>query len=165
MNVHPVAWIIVHAIGFICLVLLLKKSAWGAILAFIDERREAIARQYREVDQLKADAEKMHQEYKSQIHQAQAEARELVTKARTDAAKLADQLKAETQAAVEKSRKEASARIAQETETAKLELRRHAANLAVAVAEKFLAEGLTPEQRRRISEETLPEIERAAAKN
>jgi F-type H+-transporting ATPase subunit b len=164
-NIDKISWLIVHASAFLLLVWLMKKTAWRPILAFLDERRESIARQFQEVENLKAEAQKTQEEYKKQIHQAQAEARDLVTKAKADAVHLAEQMRAEAQAAVEKSRKDAEARIAQETESAKNQLRQYTADLAIAVAEKFLTEGISSEQRRLLAEQTLPEIERAASKN
>jgi F-type H+-transporting ATPase subunit b len=165
MDIGPWPWIATHALGFICLVWLMRKTAWRPILNFLDERRETVERQFKEVDCLKADAEKAKQDYQTQLQQAQTEARELVNKARTDAQKLAENLRTETQTALEKSRREATAKIAQETELARLELRRYTADLAVSVAEKFLAEGLSPEQKQTLTQQTLPEIEQAISRN
>lgn len=165
MDIGPWPWIATHALGFICLVLLMRKSAWRPILKFLDERRASIERQFHEVDALKQEAEKMRKDYQEQMRHAQAEARELVVKTRADAERLAESLRVENQAALEKSRREASAQIEQEAEKARLELRRYAAELAVTVAEKFLSEGLTSDQRRQIAEKTLPEVERAVSKN
>jgi len=114
---------------------------------------------------LKQEAEKTRKDYQEQMRHAQAEARELVVKARADAERLAESLRTENQAALDKSRREASAQIAQEAELARLELRRYAAELAVTVAEKFLSEGLSPEQKRQLTEKTLPEVEQAASRN
>ncbi|MCG3196801.1 MAG: ATP synthase subunit b [bacterium] len=165
MFVDAFPWVMTHSLVFLILVWFFKRNVWGPVLRLLDERREAIQKQFAEVEALKAEAEKTREDYKAQLHQAQAEARDLVQKAKSDATALAEQLRAETQAALEKSRKDASDRIAQETENARTSLRQYAAGLAVMVAEKFLTEGLSAEQRRRITEETLPEIERAATKN
>jgi len=152
-------------IAFLLLVWLLKKVAWKPILALLDERTESIEKQYAEMERMKTEAEKMQEEYKSQIHRAHAEARDLVQKARSDAEKLKQQLQSESHAQIEKARKEATDRIAHETEMARVELRKFAANLAVGVAEKFLVEGLTDQQRKQLTDRTLPEIENAVSKN
>ncbi|GMV64910.1 MAG: F0F1 ATP synthase subunit B [Candidatus Omnitrophica bacterium] len=165
MDIGPWPWIATHALGFICLVLLMRKAAWRPILNFLDERRASIEKQFHEVEALKQEAEKTRKDYQEQMRHAQAEARELVVKARADAERLAESLRAENQAALDKSRREASAQIAQEAELARLELRRYAAELAVTVAEKFLSEGLSPEQKRQLTEKTLPEVEQAASRN
>jgi F-type H+-transporting ATPase subunit b len=165
MHFDALPWILTHSLVFLTLVWFFRRVVWGPVLQFLDERRESIEKQFKEIENLKAGAEKMQAEYKAQIQHAQAESRELVTKAKADAIKLGEQIKAETQAMLEKSRKDAADRIAQETELAKIQLRQYAAGLAVSVAEKFLTEGLSDEQKRRLSEQTLPEIERAAIKN
>ena len=164
-DVSPLVWIATHLVAFAILWWLVAKYAWRPILALLDERRESVEESFAKAKQLKADAEKMQAEYKDQLQEAHAEARELVKKAQADAAKLRESLQAETQAQIEKARKEASDRIAQETENARSELRQHVANLTVSAAEKFLTEGLSEEQKRRLTDETLPEIEQAASRN
>lgn len=164
-DILKIGWLITHATAFLLLVWLMRKTAWRPILRFLDERRESIERQFKEVDRLKEDARKTQEEYQTQLREAQAEARELVTKAKADAQKMAENLRADTQTALDKSRKEASDRIVQETELARIELRRYAASLAVAVAEKFLTENLSGEQKRALTEKALPEVERAVSRN
>ncbi len=164
-NLDKIAWLITHAAAFLLLVWLMRKTAWHPILRFLDERRESIERQFKEVERLKDETRKTQEEYQAQLRAAQAEARELVTKAKADAHTMAENLRAETQAALDKSRKEASDRIAQETELARIELRRYAAGLAVSVAEKFLTENLTDQQRHDLTEKALPEVERAVSRN
>ena len=164
-DILKIGWLITHATAFLLLVWLMRKTAWGPILRFLDERRESIEKQFREVERLKDEARKTQEEYQTQLREAQAEARELVTKAKTDAQKMAENLRTETQAALEQSRKEASDRIAQETELARIELRRYAAGLAVSVAEKFLTENLSEQQKRDLTEKALPEVERAVSRN
>jgi F-type H+-transporting ATPase subunit b len=164
-DISPIAWIFTHSAAFILLVWIMKKFAWGPILGLLDERRDSVEESFAKAEQLKADAERMQAENKEQLQAAHAEARELVKKAQADAGKLREQLQAETQAQIEKARKEASARIAQETEAAKNQLRNYVADLAVSATEKFLTEGLSDDQKRKLTDETLPEIERAAARN
>jgi F-type H+-transporting ATPase subunit b len=141
------------------------KYGWKPLLALLDERRESVEESFAKAERLKADAEKMQAENKAQLQAAHAEARELVKKAQADAGKLREQLQAETKAQIDKARKEASSRIAQETEAAKIQLRNFVADLAVSATEKFLTEGLSDDQKRKLTDETLPEIERAAARN
>ena len=154
-----------HVLAFLALVWVVKKFLWGPLLSLLDERRESVEESFAKAEALKADAVKLQVEYKEQLQQAHVEARDLVNKAQADAGKLRETLQAETQAQIEKARKEASDRIAQETETAKNQLRNYVADLAVSAAEKFLSEGLSDDQKRRLTDETLPEIERAASRN
>jgi F-type H+-transporting ATPase subunit b len=164
-DISPVAWVLTHSAAFILLVAIMKKYAWGPILRLLDERRSSVEESFAKAEQLKADAAQMQSEYKEQLQAAHAEARDLVKKAQADAGKLREQLHAETQAQIEKARKEASDRISQETEAAKTQLRNYVANLTVAATEKFLTEGLSEDQKRKLTTETLPEIERAASRN
>ena len=164
-NVGTVAWIATHAIAFLALFWILKKVAWRPVLDLLDQRSESIEKQYAEMERMKAEAEQSQQEYKAQLQAAHAEARDLVQKAKSDAEKLKEQLQSENQAQIEKARKEATERIAHETEAARAELRRYVADLSIAAAEKFLTEGLTDQQKKQLTDRTLPEIESAASRN
>lgn len=164
-DINPLFWIATHLVAFLILCWLVARFAWRPLLGLLDERRHTVEESFAKAEQLKGDAERMQGEYKEQLQAAHAEARDLVKKAQADAAKLRDQLQAETQAQIEKARKEASDRISQETEAAKNQLRNYVAGLAVSAAEKFLSEGLSDDQKRKLTNETLPEIERAATRN
>jgi len=152
-------------IAFLALVWILKKVVWGPVTDLLDERTESVREQYAEMERLKSEAEKAQAEYKSQLQNAHAEARELVKKAQADAEKLKEQLQEETRVQLEKARKEASERIAHDTETARAKLREYVADLSVLAAEKFLAEGLTDQQKKELTDRTVPEIERAVSRN
>jgi F-type H+-transporting ATPase subunit b len=164
-NVGTVAWIITHALAFLALFWFLRRVAWRPILDLLDQRSESIEKQYAEMERMKAEAERSQQENKAQLQAAYAEARDLVQKAKADAEKLKEQLQSENHAQIEKARKEATERIAHETEVARAELRRYVADLSIAVAEKFLIEGLTDQQKKQLTDRTLPEIENAASRN
>jgi len=164
-NITPVAWILTHAIAFVGLVWFLKAKAWGPVLNLLDERRESVAKQFAEVERLRAEAEATQREYKAQLQEAHAEARETVKKAQADALKQAEKLREESRAVIDKDRQEAANRIAHETEKARSDLRNFAAGLTLAVAERFLAEGLTERQKKRLMDDTLAEIDRATSRN
>jgi F-type H+-transporting ATPase subunit b len=165
MDVSTGAWFFTHVIAFLCLVAILRKFLWGPVVNLLDERTHEVSRQYAEIERLKNETEKSQEEYKAKLQEAHAEARELVKKAHSDAEKLREQLQSETQAQIEKARKEASERIAHETEMARQQLRAYVADLSIMAAEKFLSEGLTEQQKKQLTDRTLPEIENAASRN
>lgn len=165
MDVPVIAWFLTHVVLFLLLVGALKKYAWGPITGLLDERSKAIEDQFAEMERMKKEAEQLQEQYKAQLHQAQAEARETIRKAQDDASRAAEQMKAEAQAQLEKTRREAQDRIAHETEMAKADLRKYVADLSILAAEKFLVEGLTESQRKSLTESTLPEVERSISNN
>ncbi|MCA9449129.1 MAG: F0F1 ATP synthase subunit B [Candidatus Omnitrophica bacterium] len=165
MDVWQWAWFGCHVALFGILIWALNKWAFGPITKLLDERSKSIEDQFAEMASMKAEAAKMQEEYKSQLQQAQVEARETVKKAQDDAVRTAEKLKAETQVQLEKARKEAQDRITHETEMAKAELRKYVADLSVLAAEKFLTDGLSEAQRKSLVESTLPEVERAISSN
>jgi F-type H+-transporting ATPase subunit b len=158
-------WILTHALLFIILIWVMKKYAWGPVLHLLDERSESIDHQLKEVEQLKANTQKMQDDYMAQLRVAQTEARELVTKARTDAELLAEKLRHENLEAIDKSHREAAEQIRHEADQARIDLRNYAADLTIAVTTRFLSEGLTENQKKTLAADTLTEIERAASRN
>lgn len=128
---------------FVLLVLLLKKFAWKPILDAVNEREEGIRNALlaaeeakKEMQNLKADNEKLLAEARAERDAMLREARELKEKMIADA-------REEAQAQGAKMIEQAKASIESEKKQAMAELKNQVSSLSLEIAEKLLKEELS----------------------
>ena len=129
-------------ISFIILYLILRKFAWGPILAAVKEREESIKAALdaadnakKEMENLKADNEKILNEAKTERETMLKEAREMKSKLISDAE---NEAKAKAKTMVEA----AKTAIQNEKNSAMNELKNTVVDLSVGIAEKLISEEL-----------------------
>lgn len=143
MNItHPESLIFWSVIVFVILFVLLKKYAWSPILGAVKGREESINNALdsaefarKEVQNLKADNEKLLQEARVERDAMLKEAREIKDKLIAEAKETA-----QTQA--DKIIKQAQVVIEGEKQAAVAELKKQVATLSVEIAEKIVKEQL-----------------------
>ena len=150
--------ILTQAVGFIVVLLILKKFAWGKLLGFIDQRREKIAgefadieRGHEEVDHLKADLEK-------QLARIEETRREKIQEAGKLAGKLADDIKDDARKDVMVLREKAGQDIKMELDKANVQLRDQMVNAVITATEKLIKERLDSEKQRQLISDFLADV-------
>jgi F-type H+-transporting ATPase subunit b len=149
---------IVTIIIFICLVLVLRATAWKPILNGLKTREQAIRYSIEAAARAKADAERTTKELEARMAEAQRQAAAQLNQAKADAQRVADTIRqqAETESAALKDR------TLREIEAAKQqavsEINSHAAELGTAVARKILQRNVTVDDQQRLVEESLSEM-------
>jgi F-type H+-transporting ATPase subunit b len=128
---------------FIALIFLLKKFAWKPILDAVNEREEGIRNALlsaenakKEMQNLKADNEKL-------LAEARLERDSMIKEAREIKEKMINDAKAEAQIAGQQMIEQAKASIESEKNAAMAELKAHVSTLSLDIAEKLLKEELS----------------------
>lgn len=128
---------------FVALILLLKKFAWKPILDAVNEREEGIKNALlsaenakKEMQNLKADNEKL-------LAEARAERDAMIKEAREIKEKMINDAKSEAQAQGQKMIEQAKAAIESEKNTAMAELKSQVSTLSLTIAERILKDELT----------------------
>ncbi|TBX71259.1 F0F1 ATP synthase subunit B [Flavobacterium silvisoli] len=128
---------------FIALIFLLKKFAWKPILDAVNEREEGIKNALlsaenakKEMQNLKADNEKL-------LAEARLERDSMIKEAREIKEKMINDAKTEAQVAGQKMIEQAKAAIESEKNTAMAELKAHVSTLSLDIAEKLLKDELS----------------------
>ncbi|HVC09706.1 MAG TPA: F0F1 ATP synthase subunit B [Elusimicrobiota bacterium] len=134
-NPGIIIWTIVT---FLALVALMKKFAWGPLLAIIDEREKHLKSEREAAEGARAEAERIKKELESQMAGLQAAGRELIDKARGHAEGLSAQIKAAAEEDARKIKEKTAAELAAEKERLVAGLRKDVAGLSVLAAEKLL---------------------------
>jgi F-type H+-transporting ATPase subunit b len=147
-------------VTFLILLALLSRFAWTPLLQALQARQEGIARSLDEAKQAREEMERVRRESAEIIRQAHIEASAIVTSSRTDAERLREETK-------QKARTEAAAILAAaerqidaEALRARDEVRREAADLAVAIASKLIRRNISLDDNRVMIDEMIGSLRR-----
>jgi F-type H+-transporting ATPase subunit b len=149
---------IAQCISFAIVAWLLTKFAYQPILRVLAERRQRIAEGLANADKIKEELAKTEAARKELLEQAGVQANKLIEEARAAAAQVQEK---ETQRAVAAAEQIiAKAREAAEADHVRMlaELRREVGRLVVQTTAKVTGKILTPEDQRRLAEETNREL-------
>ena len=151
---HLISQII--SFGIVCA--LLYKFAYRRVLAMLEQRRQQIAESLDNAEKIKAELARTEAQRQEAIAQANAQATKLIEEARNAAARVQEQ---ETQKAIAAAESIiAKAREAAEQDHARMlaELKREIGRLVVQTTATVTGKILTPEDQRRLAEETANSV-------
>jgi len=149
-----------QVISFCIVAFLLQRFAYKPILAVLEERRRTIEEGQLNAEKIKkqlAEAEKRYQEI---ITKANADGQKMIDEARESSAHLADRKQQEAIAAAEQIIAKAREAAALEHERTMESLKRELGRLVVETTAKVTDKVLTPEDQRRLQEETARQLAR-----
>ena len=150
--------LIAQIISFTIVAFLLYKFAYKRVLTILEERRQRIAEGLANAERSKQELTRTEQARQEVLAQANAQANQLIEEARAAAARVKEQ---ETQKAVaEAAEIIAKAREAAAVEKSRMmaELKREIGRLVVQTTGRVTGKLLTPEDQRRLAEETSREL-------
>jgi F-type H+-transporting ATPase subunit b len=157
-----ISWpkLLAQTLNFAIVLFVLQRYAYRPVLKLLEERRERIAESLRkaeEIDKLFAEAEARRKAIVSEanerasriVEEAQKAAQEQGERYLQEALRQSQEILARAQELARREREETLA-----------EVRRHVVRLVVELTSKVSGKVLTPEDHRRLQEETLAELER-----
>jgi F-type H+-transporting ATPase subunit b len=151
---HLVAQIISFSI--VCVVL--HKFAYRSILAMLEQRREQIRQGIANAEKIKLELDKTEAQRKEVMAQAHAQGAKFIEEARAAAARLQQQETSKAIAAAEQIMAKAREAAAQDHDRMLAELKREVGKLVVQATTTVTGKILTPEDHRRLAEETSKQI-------
>jgi F-type H+-transporting ATPase subunit b len=149
---------VAQVVSFLIVAGLLYKFAYHPILKVLDERRKRIAEGLANADRIKAELTKTEASRQEILSQANTQANKLIEEARAAAARVQA---AETQkaiAAAEQIVVKAREAAAQDHDRMLTELRREVGRLVVDTTSKVTGKVLTPDDQKRLAEETSKQL-------
>jgi F-type H+-transporting ATPase subunit b len=153
--------ILTHALGFLIFVWILKRFAWGPLLALMEERRNKIVGEFAEIDNQKAEVAKVTADYEARMKEIENERRaklvEAVKEGKSLAADIKNQAMAEVRALHEKAKSDLQRDIAQ----AKVQLRDEMIAMTMTAAEKVIREKMDDRKHRELIGQYIDELGRA----
>ncbi len=156
VNLGLSVWTIVV---FLALLLVLRKWAWGPILAALETRERGIRETLDEAARLREEAAGLLEEHRRQVAEARRQAQEIVAESRQAAEQVRRELEAKAREEGEAILDGARRDIQQEKERAIHDLRRQSVELALAAAGRLLRRKLDAETDRGLISEYLDELQ------
>ena len=145
-------------VTFVLAFFVLRRVAWGPILARVEEREKTIQGALDAAKHERAEAEKLLGEQKAAIATARREAAEMVRKNAEDVERLRADLLAKARAQAEELKADAKRAIDEEKVKAVAEVKDVAADLAVQIAEKLLGENLDADKQRKLAQQYVESL-------
>ena len=152
------AQILTNIIGFLLVVWLLRKYAWGPILGLLDARREKIRGDFAEAEKALRDAETLKGEFNQKLGGIRNIERERVQEAVKRGEGIAEGIVEEARKQADTTRQKAQTDIALEADKARLELRDSVVAMAITASEKVIGERLDDEKHRRLIREFIDSL-------
>ncbi len=144
---------------FVTLLYLLKRFAWGPLLAALDERQAGIRKSLDDADEAKRELAEVQSKANALIGKARTEADAILAEARTDGARIRQEMRDAAQKEAETISRNARREIQLERDRAVTELRRQAVDLSVLIASKLIRRNLTPEDNAALIEDALRQVD------
>jgi F-type H+-transporting ATPase subunit b len=159
MNLVDIPQVLTQIIGFLLMVWILRRYAWGPLLGMLEARRERIAGEFKEADRLKAEARDLKAKYDAELKAIDAVARQRITEAVADGQRVAAEIKAQAQKDAAARLEHAADEILREREKAKEILKQQIIGLSLRTAEKVLRQKLDDPAQRKLVGEFVDELE------
>jgi len=148
--------------AFLVLILLLRRFAYKPILKMLEERRRQIAQGLADSEKIAAELKETANQRQQVLLQANSQATKLIEEAHTAAARVGQQETQKAIAAGEQILVKSREAAAQEHARMLLELKREVGQLVVQTTATVAGRILTPEDQRRMAEETVKQLTPAA---
>lgn len=147
-----------QVISFSIVTFLLYRFAYHPILAMLEERRQRIAESLTNADKIKAELAKTEAARLEVLDKANAQASKLIEEARAAASRVQEQETQKAIAAAEQIIAKAREAAAQDHARMLADLKREVGRLVVQTTATVTGKVLTPDDQRRIAEETAKQV-------
>ena len=151
-------------VTFLALAALLKRFAWGPLLAAIAQREAGLRAEAEAAKQARADSERIKAELAAQLAEHQARRQEALAKAAREGEALLAKFKAAAEEDARRLRDKTAAELAREKERLVGELRREVAGLSLLAAEKLLRRSVDPAVEKAVLDDFLKEISQGGSR-
>ncbi|HKQ62328.1 MAG TPA: F0F1 ATP synthase subunit B [Candidatus Polarisedimenticolaceae bacterium] len=147
---------------FLLMVILLGRFAWKPLLGALDARERSVRDGLDGAKRARDEAEALLQQQRQLVAEARRERAEALDKGRRDGETLKTEILAQARAQREQLLKQTESQVEALLRQGRLELRGATAELAIRAAEKLLGQRLDDAAHRRLVDEHLADLERAA---
>jgi F-type H+-transporting ATPase subunit b len=156
--------LLTHMVGFLIALWILKRFAWGPLLALMEERRNKIAGEFEEIDRQKAEVAKVTAEYEAKMKEIGSERRAKIVEAVKEGKQVAAEIKSRAQDEARVFQEKAKADLQRDVAQAKIQLRDEMIAMTMSAAEKVVREKMDDPKQRELIGRYIDELGRAEAK-
>lgn len=160
LNLLSASEIAAQAFNFLLLLFLLRVFFWKRILKLLDQRRQKIAAEFRNIEEAKAEAAKLRVDYEAKLAAIEETAQKIIREAIAQRRIISEEARKNAQIAAQEIIDSARASMKYELVKAKVELRDEIIDLSVRAAENLIREKLTGAEDKKLVEDFLEGIDR-----
>ena len=150
--------LLTQVVGFLIVLWLLRKYAWGKLLAFTEKRREAIAAEFAGIEKSKTDVDGLRRKFEEELAGIETTRRARVQEAIHEANQIAGQVRDEARREAVDMRVKAGQDINLEMDKANVAFRDGMVNAVVVATEKLIRVRLDDAQHRQLINQFLDEV-------
>jgi len=150
--------LLTQVIGFLIVLWLLRKYAWGKLLAFTEKRREAIAAEFAGIEKSKVDVDGLRRKFEDELAGIETTRRAKLQDAVHEANQMAGQIRDDARRDAVAMRVKADEDIERDMEKANVAFRDDMVNAVVHATEKLIRTRLDDAQHRKLIIEFLDEV-------
>ena len=158
MNLIDIRQVLTQIIGFLLMVWILRRFAWGPVVRTLEARREKIAGEFEKAERREAEAQALKALYEQDLRGIEAQARQRIQQAVAEGQKVAAEIRTQAQGEAQQRLQRAEDEIAREREKAKEVLKENIINLAMRSAEKILRQKVDDAAQRKLAGEFIDEV-------
>ena len=161
MDILAIDWklLAIQAGGFGLLLLVLKLFLFKPILEMLDARKREVAETYGAAEEAKQIAEQSRQDYEKRLAEVAEEIRSIKAAEIKEAQRIKDEIVAESREQADKILEKARQEIGREKDSAMVELRKTAVDLAIGAAGKLIKENLDEPRQRRLVSQAIDDLD------
>jgi len=153
-----IALLLTNIVAFLIFFWVLRKYAWGPLLAMLDARREKVQSDFAAAEKELKDAEALRASFDAKIAEIKSLEREKMQEAVKRGEAIAGELEANARDKAGQFLEKAEGELDREVRSARLELRKKTVDMAIAAAEKIIQERLDDQKHRQLVEEFITRL-------
>ncbi len=150
-----------HAIGFLITVWILKRFAWGPLLSLLEERRNKIINEFKNIDDEKAKVGQLTTQYESKLKEIDVERRAKLVEAVNEGKKIAEEIKLAARSEAKDIGVKAKADLIRDVAKAKVQLKNDMVAMTVTATERIIKEKLDDAKHRELISGFIDSVEEA----
>ena len=152
--------IVAQILGFVILLTLLRVFAWKKVLGFLDKRKENIALEFKRIEEVKADIERMKLDYNGKLDSIEQAAKHKLHEAINESKLILEEARKNGHVQAQGIIDNAKSSIKYELAKAKEELKNEIVDLTIRATENVIKEKLTDEGDKKLVREFLEGIDK-----
>jgi F-type H+-transporting ATPase subunit b len=147
---HEIDWgqVIAQVVGFLVVLWILRKYAWGPVIDMLEERRARIQGDFDEIETKRNEVASVRRQLDERLRGIDQEARERIQAGVAEGEALGNEVKLKAREEAQAILRRAAEQVERETDKAQVALRNEMVTMVVAATGKLLQEKLDPEAHR-----------------
>jgi len=152
--------IVAQIISFLLLLIIMRLLVWKKFLKVLDDRRNKVASEFKNIENAKNEIEKLKSDYERKLDQIAETAKLKMQDAIAEGKRIAQEIKQGAELDSQRIIKNADEAIKDELARARDVLRDDIVNLTISAAEKVVGEKLTEDEDKKLVEDFLKQVEK-----